>query len=147
MKLSKVGYAIFLGATLLSAEAMADCEGENPDFEAVSATILYDKGIDATAPGVNGENWKEDHCLNGLLIKVGDGSPVDPRKEVGTWSPTRNPAFGVSYSYHGIADPYVWLLFSTGSAIGDEVCWEEQDTGEVIAVGEIKALSGACFGL
>ena len=127
-------------AVLLTHGALAGCQDENAAFSPASSLILKNKGVDATSPG--GENWKEDHCRLGQLFKVGDGSAVDPRVQTGTWIGQRGGI--VHYNYGDPAGPYEWKLYSTGSSVGDSVCWENPDTGAVVAIGTLKALSGLC---
>ncbi len=115
--------------------------------------VLGGKGIDADAPPgpPSGENWKEDHCINGKLFKVGQTNPlhpdfaVDQRKEVGTWV-----SIGQNLARYNYGVPqYTWAVFSTGSDVGSFVCWQKIEgipiNRTIVAEGVIKSLSGSCL--
>lgn len=161
MIVRKLIFPAFTLGLFLTSGVSADCQAEDPNFQLASSPILRDQGIDATAP--NGENWKEDHCSTGELVKVGciDGPPpgtqpgdpdycttaTDPRKQVGTWIPERRSF--VTYNYGDPGGPYRWKLYTTGSptvgAVGDKLCWEKDNTDrDVVAIGTLEALSGPC---
>lgn len=97
----------------------------------LSEVIVVGSKIDATSPTTN-ENWKEIHCAAGVLQKVGlgVGHPVDPQKQVGTWS------LGIDTVTYTYASSYTWRVYSNGSATS--LCWQENaDGGNVIAIGTI----------
>jgi hypothetical protein len=86
------------------------------------------------------EEWKEDHCANGNLYKVGAGTAVDPRAYRGKWAiiGTDNDA-QVKYTYTvGGTSEFIWSLWSNSSGA---LCWE--GAGAVIAT---TALPPSSFG-
>jgi len=115
-------HIIFTGALLLSSamagEAMADC-ATNPVTNlntllsgntVCDATATYDTCIKHPSPGCKPTvmGIQEEHLTGSQLwdYKKGDGDPIDPRKQVGTWSVANNcstnptaPAT-VSYTYN-----------------------------------------------
>lgn len=114
-------YLIATTMTLLlfiSSQVMADCQGQGYNTP-VSADKLSGKRIIAEAPG---EEWKEDHCTNGELYKVGAGTSVDPRKKIGTWSiDIANSPAQATYTYDG-GSSYSFSLYTNGS---EGLCWED----------------------
>ena len=102
---------------------------------------LSNKRIIATG----GEEWKEDHCANGNLFKVGVSvdDPVDPRAYRGTWGVTGGGAGSqVTYSYTvGGTSNYAWKLWKNNDS--GNLCWE--DNSQIIATApNPMALSGTC---
>lgn len=112
---------LFLGAAL--GDAMAVCRGTRvTDIQAA----LENKFVCAArAPGGNLDTWSEEHGTlvgGGLLTEYakGPGDPVDPRKQVGTWTVVGNNTASavVKYSYTGDAgSPYSWSLFFLGGSV------------------------------
>lgn len=89
---------------------------------------------DAVPGEVANEEWFEDHCSGGALFKVaaGVGDPVDPYKEIGTW--TDNQDGTITYDYGSPATTYTWKLYVRK---GGGLCWEDTDANppSVIATG------------
>lgn len=101
----------------LAGEAYAICgsPGDQRLNQTQAATALNGKRVNAVSP--SGEDWKEDHCTSGALYKVGAGTAVDPRKQVGTWAIVGTGSnTTVQYSYTGLS-PYTWSLWQTGSTV------------------------------
>lgn len=96
--------------------------------------------------GASTEDWKEDHCFTatdtpGDLYKIGDGSAVDPRALRGTWTPNSDGT--VTYNYGSPSTTYRWKLYSQRGSRA-LLCWEDADTGEVIATGGAYQVAGTC---
>ena len=114
-------FFILLGVLSLGValdDAMAVCRGDPvQDIQ----TALENKFVCARrAPGGNNDTWSEEHNSGGILFEYAKGpsNPVDPRKQVGTWSVLANNTAGaqVRYIYTGDPNsPYTWTLFSLGS--------------------------------
>jgi hypothetical protein len=131
-----ISSSLGIAATLLSAATVADCSGEGFSIQLQDGSLssaLSGKRILATAPAPSNEDWKEDHCANGNLFKVGVSptDPVDPRAYRGTWTVNESGASTtVTYSYT-VGGSYTtpgWTLWKNDS---DALCWE--DSGNVIA--------------
>ncbi|MGB5832857.1 MAG: hypothetical protein WBG92_12810 [Thiohalocapsa sp.] len=135
--------AIELAMMTITASALADCPDQgfetrlrdNRSQEQRQLSFwLNGKRINATAP--DGENWKEDHCLGGELVKVGNGTSVDPRRVVGAWAVIGTNGRRVEYTYDGDAGrPYRWRVYRDEDAGG--LCWQERpaDGSAVVATG------------
>ena len=101
-------------------------------------TRLGGKRILAVGPG---GDWKEDHCSNGNLFKVGVSptDPVDPRAYRGTWqiAGTGNARL-VQYNYTvgGPGLTYTWALWENASG---DLCWENPTGGALIATAPAPA--------
>jgi len=138
--LRKAIWPVYALSILLASEmTIAGCEDvADYNFEPADGTrgVLVDMRVNADSP-TTGENWHEDHCSGGDLFKVGDGSSVDPYRRVGSWIGSRSGPT-VTYNYGDPDGPYIWDLFVDG----DHVCWDDPDTGSVIAIGTLE--SSAC---
>lgn len=77
--------------------AMANCTAATRVTGAALNTLVIGNTVCATR---NGEKWQEQHRAGGQLwdYKMGPGHPIDPSKQVGTWSIARN---FVTYCYTG----------------------------------------------
>jgi hypothetical protein len=112
-----LGWLVFVG---ISNDALAaaptGCRG---DRIADIQTALENKFV--CAARTNGKDtWSEEHNTGGILVEYAKGpnNPVDPRKQVGTWSVLANntPGAQVRYNYTGDPNsPYTWTLFSLGN--------------------------------
>ena len=119
-------YLMLTILTLFAATAIpaaAGCAGEALNKDDID-DALSGKRIIATAPG--GEEWKEDHCSNDALYKVGAGTAVDPREQVGAWSVTDNK---VRYNYDG-GQTYEFKLYE--NTLTNLLCWEKEN-GDIVA--------------
>lgn len=92
----------------------ANCTGDPSALQQNATDILNGQRITAVAPG--GEDWKEDHCTNGTLYKVGTtesppkypgADSVDPRAPIGSWSSAGD---NITYDY-GTSGPYTFELW------------------------------------
>ena len=124
---------VTLLATFMVSGAFAEpCSVVYQDNHQIDA-LLGNKRVEANDP-VSGENWKEDHCLgSGALYKVGLGpnDPIDPRKQVGTWT-YDNTAATVTYNYDGNpGSKFTWTV-KYNRRTGN-ICWE--GNGQAIAYG------------
>lgn len=112
--------SIFLlaGAT---GQAMADCTGTLVSPGTAVATLLSGKTVcGRPGPGYTGpatDRWQEEHHAGGALwdYKLGNGNPVDPREQVGTWSVSLSslPGSGrVNYAYG--TGGFTYAIFNHG---------------------------------
>lgn len=112
---------IITGIVLLagiSGQAAADCisnriSGGNNLLTLLSGnTVCGQRGSGATQ-----EQWQEEHLSGGQLwdFKRGTSDPVDPRKQVGTWSASNGANAAVTYSYTGGAGPYTYQVYRVGA--------------------------------
>ena len=102
----------------IAANATADnCTGDETAVQQDAGAVLSGQRI--TAIG-NGEEWREDHCTNGTLYKVGTGpqdpnSPsVDPRTPKGSWGTN---GLAITYSYDN-SGPYSFELWRNNVGAG-----------------------------
>lgn len=65
--------------------------------------------------GNSAEEWREEHCPNGDLVKVaeGPGHPVDPTKVVGRWLVRGSPS-SITYEYTD-GPRYIFTLHRDGA--------------------------------
>lgn len=105
MKHSIIASAIVL--TLASNAAVAACSPPgasrvtNTGGNAALTNLLSGNTVCAVR---GGDRWQEEHQAGGQLwdYKRGDGHPVDPRKQIGTWAVTGQGANTVvTYTYDG----------------------------------------------
>jgi hypothetical protein len=130
---------------IIAGPISADCSNDGYETQLSDSTsptinsVLSSNSIDANSPG--GENWKEVHCTNGDLQKVGlgVGHPVDPQRTVGTWSTTGDR---VIYTYTGLS-PYSWTLWwdQDGSVSGNTYCWENPTGNATVATGNLGSVT------
>jgi hypothetical protein len=102
-------------------------------------SALDDKMIHAQAPAPSGEDWKEDHCSNGKLFKVGAGTAVDPRALKGTWTVTADPGAKVEYNYTGAPPIYSFELRESSGIL--YFCNAGNEVAHTLSIG---SLTGAC---
>ena len=122
MKLIFILSALILSAAVSDAMAApaSDCGGTR--VQNIQAALENKFVCAARVPGGNNDTWSEEHgtlTSGGILTEYakGPGNPVDPRKDVGTWSVTTNntPGAKVNYSYTGdSSSPYTHTLFFLG---------------------------------
>jgi len=87
------------------------------------------------------DRWQEFHRSDGALIdyKKGSTDPIDPTKQVGTWSVTGNgPGTKVNYVY-GPNERYSYTFHSNGSG-GYSLC----DGSTAISVTLLLNSAGPC---
>lgn len=143
-------FRIFFVAVLLAGfafEATANCENNTR----LNANKIRDElsGWSITAVG-DGDEWKEDHCANGSLYKVGDpdNQAVDPRAKKGTWSIDEIQGKGnavVTYLYRSgdkTAGPYSFQVHQAKNGGPLYFC---DESGRVVAtVINRGGLTGGC---
>ncbi len=111
MKLS-----IFVGAValmLLAETAYADCTPPGRLNQTQIGNVLRDNTVCAQR---GDESWQEEHHADGKLwdFKLGDDDPIDPRKQVGTWSITGTGSnTTVTYDY-GSGGSYTYSVWNNG---------------------------------
>ena len=145
--LALTGMILLIGVA--SDAAAVSCEddgfGDGPLNAGQTRGELNDKRVLATAPG--GEEWNEDHCSNGNLFKVGDGTPVDPRAFRGTWDVVggapANRRVVYNYTVTG-SSTFEWTLWRDSP--GGSLCWGDPNNGnEVVATAPAPgSLTGTC---
>lgn len=153
MRYGRIMLPVFAMAFFMANHAFAGCADETLNYlPEADASALSGNGILAKSPTTIDpttgqlEVWKEDHCANGNLFKLGDGTAVDPRAYRGTWTDNGNGT--VTYDYGSPATTYTWKLYAYkkgGFAAG--LCWEDTGTNPAttIATGEIiGTTSGSC---
>lgn len=109
-----------------------------------TATAMSQAQIDSFFPGKrihatgSGDDWKEDHCTGsgGNLYKVGDGSAVDPRKVVGTWTTGGGADGTIAYAYTG-ASTYTWHILADNPASPTQVffCDGSTEIAHSVSIG------------
>ena len=84
------------------------------------ATLLSGNTVCATR---GGDRWQEEHHGTGAAgselwdYKLGDGDPVDPRKQVGTWVVSGTGANTViTYDYGG-GTQYIYKVWDNGGGV------------------------------
>jgi len=108
--------AMILSAFLLAGvaiDATAACTTgnrlENTDLNALIPNSLVCGRPGTNYPGDASDRWQEEHLVGGVLYdyKLGDGHPVDPRKQVGTWSISGKKVIHTygAYSYSWTVQP------------------------------------------
>lgn len=105
-------------------------------------SAISGRQINANSPG--GENWKEIHCTDGRLQKVGVSptDPVDPQVTVGTWSTNTNGSVAI-YNYGTPATTYRWRVYRVAAT--DILCWQENAAnGATIATAVAPSTAGTC---
>ncbi|PPD50172.1 MAG: hypothetical protein CTY16_02285 [Methylobacter sp.] len=105
----------FLLANALAGEAIAACSvggGWTQVQNLVAEATNNSAALGRTACSSAGQGTQEEHHANGELwdYKLGDGHPVDPRVQVGTWSVandgTTNAAITYNYFDGGSFGPF-----------------------------------------
>jgi len=143
--ISAIAAALLIFATEVSADC--DASGYSIRVDSTTSPTLFNKlntqAINATAPGVGGENWKEVHCNGGDLQKVGLGpsDAVDPQVSVGSWNAgsAATSLDTVTYNY-GTGGSYTWRVY-TDNLSGSNLCWQQNtDGGNVIAIGSLQGV-------
>lgn len=109
--------SIILGAVLgafVSEGAIAACASPSVQVTDIAGLLSGNTICSGTAPNFN---WQEEHHADGTLwdYKKGDGDPVDPRKQVGSWQVSGNT---ISHSY------------AQGSASSGPFSFEVWDNGD-----------------
>lgn len=128
-------------------EAAANCENNTR----LNANKIERElsGWSITAVG-DGNEWKEDHCANGSLYKVGnpDKPKVDPRAKKGTWSIDEIEGRGnavVTYLYKSgdnTSGPYSFQIHQAKNGGPLYFC---DESGRVVAtVTDRSSLTGEC---
>lgn len=94
--------------------AMANCTPATRVTGNALNTLIIGNTVCASR---NGEKWQEQHRAGGQLwdYKMGPGHPIDPSKQVGTWSISRN---FVTYCYTG-DKCYSYSVHGTGTGAYD----------------------------
>lgn len=139
MKFQQLACPIAVLAFFLSGNTLAAPCSLTP---LTDASILSGRSVVAQSPST-GETWKEDHCANGDLYKIGDGTTADPRAYRGTW--TDNNDGTVTYDYGSPATTYTWKLYAKSVNVGATLCWgDPNNNGEAIAIGTVNAITGSC---
>ncbi|MBZ8138283.1 hypothetical protein CLD22_00010 [Rubrivivax gelatinosus] len=113
--LSKAAVAAALLLAAAAASAQAPCaenarlSGPQINSQIGGKTMCATRGND---------RWQEFHQSGGALIdfKKGPNDPVDPSKQVGTWSLGSSGADTVLTHSYGAGQNYSWAVCSTGSA-------------------------------
>ncbi len=102
------------GVLFASTLAMADCSPTTRVTGAALNSLIIGNTVCATR---GSEVWQEQHRSGGQLwdYKKGPGHPIDPSKQVGTWSISRNI---VTYCYTG-GICYGYTVHGTGSGSYD----------------------------
>ena len=113
---------VIAASVLLCAGVMVDA---NADCSAHRVTALGPLLLNKHVCAVRGSDvWRERHDPPNKLfdIKKGLGDPVDPEKQVGTWTVTRNAASErfVTYTYNafGPAVSFTYKVHQTGPSTG-----------------------------
>lgn len=121
MKRLMVGVILLAG---ISAEAIAACNANTRVTGNALTTLVTGNTVCAAA---GGDRWQEQHRSGGALwdYKKGPSDPVDPSKQVGTWSIASNfitysytggPSY--TYSIHGpTGGPYSFCTGPNGSEV------------------------------
>ncbi|WP_152485961.1 hypothetical protein [Methylohalobius crimeensis] len=136
--------------SLVSSAAMAtSCTGQ-PMSETEILNTLNSRSIVAINLDT-GEEWKEEHCPNGKLYKVGDPKnlAVDPRALKGSWSTSSininsTSSIGlVSYTYDS-QNPltYTFTMFKDNTTI--MFCSLGLNPQQVGVIQSTGGLSGSC---
>lgn len=112
---------------LWAGQASADCT-TSPLLTGTKITMMLSGKQVCASPGTGypgnpANRWQEEHMANGQLwdYKLGPTDPVDPRKQVGTWSVTGDKIThtytgGQSYSYDVRMISPTQVSFCVGSA-------------------------------
>lgn len=105
-RLMAMGIVLFAGA---SAQAMAACEANTRVTGSALTTLIAGNTVCATR---GAEKWQEQHRSGGALwdYKKGANDPVDPSKQVGTWSIASN---SLTYAYTG-GPSYTYSIHGSG---------------------------------
>lgn len=113
MKLPMIASAVVFAFVAEGAVAACAAPGASQVKNIDLDTLLSGNTVCATR---GGESWQEEHHSSGQLwdYKLGDGHPVDPRKQLGSWTITgngsgANTAVQYSYSDGGTYTYEVWL--------------------------------------
>ena len=112
MRFHHVAVASLLSAGLIAPVAAQSCPSGSQRVNLGNAlrTLLTNKTVCAVRPP--GERWQEFHSgSSGPLIdyKLGPGHPVDPTKQVGTWSASNGVNADVTYNY-GPGATYTFIV-------------------------------------
>ncbi|MHB1247203.1 MAG: hypothetical protein ACYCZH_12235 [Sulfuriferula sp.] len=94
----------------ISGEAMATCASPATMVTGTTLTNLVTGNTVCATRG--GEKWQEQHLGDGTLwdYKKGANDPVDPTKQVGTWS---IGADTITYTYTG-GPSYIYNIYNNG---------------------------------
>lgn len=151
MRYGSVIPPVFALTFFMATSATAGCLNESLPFAPeTDASALSGNAILATSPSTIDpttgqlETWKEDHCGNGDLYKLGSSTPVDPRAYRGTW--TDNGDGTVTYNYGSEATTYTWKLYAYRKGpFVSALCWEDTAANPptTIATGSIIT-TGSC---
>jgi hypothetical protein len=110
--------------------------------------FLENKTVCATATGDGGtklgDKWQEWHQSNRTRTLTeygrGPGHPVDPTRDVGTWSAENGANADVTYNYTGNGS-YTWVLYDDGD---DDYSFCTGESGTVIATATFKVGQASC---
>lgn len=130
-----IGMFLLMGIASNAVAVTCSDQGYTALNNAQANAALSGKRVLAVAPD---EQWNEDHCADGALFKVGDGSPVDPRAFRGTWTVQPGPPpVSVTYDYTvGGSSNYTWELWGNNGSL----CWE--GGGAIIATAPAPGSAG-----
>ncbi len=137
-------------ASAATGEAMADCSTNRVAGGNALRDLLRANTICVPEAG-GGWNSQEEHHANGELwdYKLGNNDPVDPRKQVGTWSATNGANARVSYIYFGSPDtpsgPFqVYLKSGNLGEAGSIYDFCTGSGGAPVVTGTLKGARGGC---
>ncbi len=113
MRIAAAALSIVLGSW--AAQAFAVCEANTRVTGNAFDTLLQAGTLICGRPaagyaGQAADRWQEEHRAGGQLwdYKLGAGHPIDPSKQVGTWSLAAN---AVTHAYTG-GPSFVWTVHS-----------------------------------
>lgn len=119
MKKHSISISLLLSSALYGQTIHANCtENQVQDL----AGLLQGNTI-CVSNGSGGWESQEEHLVGGDLYdyKLGDGDPVDPRKNLGTWSVANNNSTDATVTY-------TYTAFGPATAVGPFKVYRVGDT-------------------
>ncbi len=137
-----VSSSILLFLIVDTAWSAVDCIAQGTDVSSTTSS-LQGKRVVASQ---GADQWNEEHCSsNGDLIEIarGTGDPIDPTRQVGTWS-GEDAGATVTYTYTENASAFTFTVRAetVSPDVGDEIVF--CDGNAEVARGTIQASAGVC---
>ncbi len=131
--------------TVTAGDVMAAACGGTARLNGAAILARFQNKLICARSTVTTDIWAEEHVLasNGGPLwehARGDGNPIDPRRQAGTWAIGSNPSGTIIYNYTGnpSGNPFEWSVWNSPNTIGGILFCTADGSSSIATAGVIN---------